>query len=89
MPTEISEANLKIDLHNILDRVARGEEILVKREEGVAVRLVPSIVDASDAGLPLSQADRDKAFAELRAFRTAHPLNGLNILELRDEGRKY
>ena len=69
----------KTHLPRLLDEVAAGETITItKRGVPVAV-LSPAGPSRRGAGI---------AAAELRAFRAAHPLRGLTIRELIEEGRR-
>lgn len=70
----------KTHLPRLLDEVARGETITITKH-GVPVAI-------------LSPADAEKAVVvpevaqALRAFRVKHPLGGLSIRDLIDEGRR-
>ncbi|CAN5551232.1 hypothetical protein BH23CHL7_BH23CHL7_23380 [soil metagenome] len=69
----------KTNLARLLDEVAAGESITITRHgEPVAV-LAPA--------RPVRPAVREAA-AGLRSFRRRHPLNGLRIRDLIDEGRR-
>ena len=70
----------KTHLSTLLERVSRGEEILITRHGKAIARLVPAGV-----------ADRervDTAIARLKAARAGVQLGGLDWKELRDEGRR-
>jgi prevent-host-death family protein len=68
----------KTHLPRLLDEVAAGETITITKH-GVPVAL---LVPATQA-----RADLSSTIAQLRAFRDRHPLNGLKIKDLIEEGR--
>ena len=70
----------KTHLPRLLDDVARGEVITITKRGVAVAQLTP---------MP-PEADRDIAqvVVDLRAFRARHPLAGLSIRELIDEGRR-
>ena len=70
----------KTHLPRLLDEVAGGETITITKH-GVPVAL---LVPPTRTGTP---AVRD-TLAGLRAFRARHPLSGVTIRELIDEGRR-
>lgn len=70
----------KTHLSALLDRVERGEEILITKHGRPVARLAP-------VG-PVPSADARQAIEQLRAFRTTHRLGGIDWRELRDAGRK-
>ena len=70
----------KTHLPRLLDEVAQGETITITKH-GVAIAVLS----------PVSQRPAmttTEAIAALRAFRRDHPLGGLTIRELIDEGRR-
>lgn len=70
----------KTHLSALLERVARGEEVLITRHGKAIARLVPAAV-----------ADReriDNAISMLKAARAGVTLGDLNWKDLRDEGRR-
>lgn len=70
----------KTHLSELLDRVTRGEEVLITRHGKAIARLVPATI-----------ADRervDQAISKLKAARAGLSLGGLNWKDLRDEGRR-
>ena len=70
----------KTHLPKLLNRVSRGEKIIItKHGVPVAALQPPETVHKS----PTKQV-----IAELRAFRRRHRLNGLTIREMIDEGRR-
>lgn len=74
---------LKTHLARLLDEVERGERLLVTRHG----KLIAQI----DRPPPQrrSEAEIAQIMASARAFREAHPLNGLSIREMIDDGRKH
>jgi len=82
MPTEISEATLSVDLHNILDRVAHGEEITVKRVTAPPVKICPS---ADTTGT----VPHDQLAQEILDLRKKNGPLEQSIWELRHEGHRY
>jgi prevent-host-death family protein len=72
------EAKTKLSM--LLERVARGDEIIITKRGKPVARLVP-------AGT--ADHDRvDEAIAKLRALRRGTTLGGLSWKELRDAGRR-
>ena len=70
----------KTHLSSLLERVERGEEVLITRHGRAIARLVPA-----------ATADRarvDEAIAGLKRLRAGSSLGGLSWKELRDEGRR-
>lgn len=70
----------KTHLSALLERVERGEEVVITRHGKAVARLVPA------AGIDRERV-RD-AVAKLKALRAASSLGGLSWKELRDEGRR-
>ena len=70
----------KTHLPRLLDEVANGEAITITKH-GVAVAVLTPV---STPGTRTAH----EAIAGLRAFREAHPLEGLSLRELIDEGRR-
>jgi prevent-host-death family protein len=70
----------KTHLPRLLDEVAQGEAITITKH-GVAV----AVLGPASAQAAMTAAE---AIAGLRAFRRDHPLDGLSIRELIDEGRR-
>jgi prevent-host-death family protein len=70
----------KTHLPRLLDEVASGETITITKH-GVAVAVL-----GPAAARPARTAA--EAIGALRAFRKAHPLEGLSLRELIDEGRR-
>lgn len=71
----------KTHLPELLDRVARGEEIRITRHGRPVARLVPE--PAEDA------PDVRSVIAQVKEFRKGRRLDGVSIRELVEEGRRY
>jgi prevent-host-death family protein len=69
----------KTHLAQLLEDAQRGEEVLITRHGKPMARLVPSA--------PIPALSRAQALARLRSFRQGKRLDGLSILQLRDQGR--
>jgi prevent-host-death family protein len=70
----------KTRLSALLERVERGEEVVITKHGKPVARLVPAAVH-----------DRERvarAIAKLKELRKGNRLDGLTIRELRDEGRR-
>jgi prevent-host-death family protein len=70
----------KTQLSALLERVERGEEVMITKHGKPVARLVPAAVH-----------DRERvarAIARLKELRQGTTLGGLTIRELRDEGRR-
>ena len=70
----------KTHLSSLLERVERGEEVLITRHGKAVARLVPAAV--------AERARVDEAIAKLKSLRAGSTLGGLSWRELRDEGRR-
>jgi prevent-host-death family protein len=70
----------KTHLPRLLDEVAAGETITITKH-GVPVAV---LVPPAGAG----RTSVHDSIAALRVFRTGHPLRGLTIRDLIDEGRR-
>ena len=70
----------KTHLSALLDRVARGEEVLITRHGKPVARLVPeAAVDPERV---------EEAIERFKAIARGNRLDGLSWKELRDEGRR-
>ncbi len=70
----------KTHLSSLLERVERGEEVLITRHGKAVARLVPA-----------AEADRahiDDVIARIKSARSGVTLGGISWKELRDEGRR-
>jgi prevent-host-death family protein len=81
-PATIGLAEAKNRLSELIDRVARGEEITITRHDQAVARLVP-------AGRP-SRADAERAIEALRALRARNPVKVTTeeILLMKNSGRR-
>jgi prevent-host-death family protein len=75
---EVGVYDAKARLTKLLAEVERGEAITITRHGRPVARLVP--VETSDT-------QRD-IVADFAAFRRKHPLRGLRVKDLVDEGRR-
>jgi prevent-host-death family protein len=72
----------KTHLPQLLDRVARGEEIQITRNGRPVARLVPEPAEET--------SDIRSVIAQIREFRKGRKLgNDLTIRELIEEGRRF
>jgi prevent-host-death family protein len=70
----------KTHLSALLDRVARGEQVVITRRGRPVARLVPAAApDRDDVGAIV---------ARIKALRAGQTLGGLSWKDLRDEGRR-
>lgn len=70
----------KTHLSSLLERVERGEEVLITRHGKAIARLVPAAV--------VDRTRVNEAIAKLKTLRAGSGLGGLSWKELRDEGRR-
>lgn len=77
---EIGAFEAKTHLSELLDRVERGEELVITRRGRPVARLVP----ANDA----RQRNSAEAVKRLRALRQGATLGEIDWRELRDAGRR-
>jgi len=76
----------KTHLSALLDRVERGEEVTITRRGLPVAKLVP-VKKADESAQPLSE--RLQALRRKMSERGFKPLTVEEILEFRDEGRRY
>jgi prevent-host-death family protein len=76
----IGSYEAKTHLPRLLEEVAQGEAITITKH-GVAIAILAPV-----STRPTRTAH--EAIAGLRAFRRAHPLEGLSLRDLIDEGRR-
>jgi len=69
----------KTHLPRLLDEVAAGETITITKHGVPVATLVPVVIERKTAR---------SAAEELRAFRDRHPLGGVSIRDLIEEGRR-
>jgi prevent-host-death family protein len=70
----------KTHLPKLLDRVAKGERIVITRHGTPVAVLQPADTER--------QIDVAAIIKEMRCFRKAHTLDGLSIKEMIEHGRK-
>ena len=76
----IGSFEAKTHLPQLLERVAKGEEITITRHGKPVARLVPAA----------PKPDVRQVIAEMKAFRKQNTLGeGLTIRDLIEEGRRY
>ena len=75
--TEVGAYEAKTKLSELLERVARGERIVITKH-GIPVAILAPVGP---------QADPRKVEAELKAFRKGKKLKPLTLKELIEEGR--
>jgi prevent-host-death family protein len=81
MSTKVGAYYAKTHLAQLLDRVEKGERVVITRHGKAVAELRPP------EGAP--QMTVDDAVAGLREFRKAHPLGeGVTFRQLIDEGRR-
>ncbi|MBN1341496.1 MAG: type II toxin-antitoxin system prevent-host-death family antitoxin [Phycisphaerae bacterium] len=72
----------KTHLSQLIDRVAKGERFTITRH-GVPVAMLIPLAEEGPA------REVGEIVEELARFRAAHPLEGISIRELIDEGRRF
>ena len=77
---KIGAFEAKTHLSSLLDKVTKGEDVLITRRGLPVARLVPA--DQAE------RASTQSVIDELRALRAGMKLEGLDWKELRDEGRR-
>lgn len=70
----------KSHLAELLDKVEKGEQVLITRHRRPIARLIPA--------RKRSDADVEDAIRKIRAFGDSHTLGGLSIRSLIEEGRR-
>mgnify|MGYP001580571379 CR=1 FL=1 len=78
---KIGAFEAKNRLSELLEAAENGEEVMITKHGRPIAKLVP--VDSFD------RAKAREAAEWLLEFRTRHPLRGLKIKDLINEGRKY
>jgi len=77
---QVGVYDAKTHLPKLLDEVEHGETIEITRHGRPVARLVP---------IERRRRTAAEAAEALRAFRDKHPLDGISIRELIEEGRKH
>lgn len=71
----------KTHLARLLEEVSQGETITITRHGKPVAQLVP-------VNMP-PRPEVEEVIRKLRLFRSRHPLGGLTLRELIDEGRQF
>lgn len=77
---QVGVYDAKTHLPRLLAEVERGETVTITRHGRPVAKLVP--IDGR-------QRTVEETIEEMREFRKRHPLRGLKIKDLINEGRKY
>jgi prevent-host-death family protein len=77
---QVGVYDAKTHLPRLLDAVERGETITITRHGRPVAKLVP---------VRERQRSVEEVIEELREFRKRHPLRGLKIKDLIEEGRRH
>jgi prevent-host-death family protein len=77
---QVGVYDAKTHLPRLLDEVEAGETITITRHGKPIARLVP---------VENKRRSIDETIAAIREFRKRHPLNGITVKELIEEGRKH
>lgn len=78
--TSIGAFEAKTHFSRLLERVAKGEQIVITKHGVPIARLVPFAKSDPDR--------RRRAIERLKSFREGQSLDGLSWRDLRDEGRR-
>lgn len=70
----------KTHFSSLLERVEKGEQIIITRHGKPVAKLVPA------TGVDVQVVD--ETIAQLKEFAKGHSLGGLSVRELREEGRR-
>jgi prevent-host-death family protein len=79
--SEVGSYEAKTHLPKLLERVAKGERITITKHGKPVAMLVPVETKTSQ--------DIEQVIREMREFGKAHPLDGLSIREMIEEGRRF
>jgi prevent-host-death family protein len=77
---EVGIYDAKTHFPRLIDDVEKGESVVITRHGKPVARIVP--IEEP----PMSV---EEAIAAIHEFRKSHPLNGISIRELIDEGRRF
>jgi prevent-host-death family protein len=69
-------------LSELIDMVRKGKEVTITRRGVPAAKIVPI-----EEPVPKDKTSIHEAIEEMRKFRAAHPLRGLSIKKMIEEGR--
>jgi prevent-host-death family protein len=85
---EIGAFEAKNTLGSLLDRVERGEEIVITRHGKPVARLVPNVREAGSGDVQAAfDRIRERARRLAREHPESHPFDWEEVKKLRDEGR--
>lgn len=79
--SSVGSYEAKTHLPQLLERVAKGEQITITRHGVPIAILIPAA--------PSKQNDVRAAVEEMKKFRKGRSLAGLNIREMIEEGRRF
>lgn len=80
MTASVGIFEAKTRLSELVERVERGEEVIITRRGTPVARLVPANAQCSD--------EVRRAIQDIRAFAKRHRLGGIDWKALRDAGRR-
>jgi prevent-host-death family protein len=78
---EVGSYEAKTHLPSLLNRVAKGEKIVITKH-GTPVAILGPFT-------PAKKTDTRAIIDEIKQFRKRHRLNGLSIKQMIEEGRRY
>lgn len=78
---EVGSYEAKTRLSQLLKRVAKGERITITKHGVPIAKLVPAV--------PRKTPDLKDIITKIREFRHHHPLKGLSIRKMIQEGRRF
>jgi prevent-host-death family protein len=78
---KVGSYEAKTHLPQLLEQVAKGEQITITKHGVPIAKLIPA--------RPEKSRDLKRVIAEIREFRERHPLKGLSIREMIEEGRRF
>lgn len=78
---KVGSYEAKTHLPQLLERVAKGEQITITKHGVPIAKLIPA--------RPEKPRNLKGVIAKLREFRDHHPLKGLSIRKMIEEGRRF
>ncbi len=82
--TEVGILEAKTHLSRLIERVEKGEEVVITRHGKPVARLQPM----SSAPMPFDAAALEAEIARLRAFRRGRKLQDATLRDLVEDGRR-
>ena len=79
MARQVGVYEAKSKLSQLVEQVEHGESVVITRHGRPVARLVPMEIERPNVA---------ETIAAIRAFRKRHPLKGVTIKELINEGRR-